>query len=68
MSGTPIANDAAKQTVGSVTNVDVWATEFTPAQRLPSVYAAFWQARSGFFSPSPKKTLSSTNIIVPIKH
>jgi hypothetical protein len=39
--------------------VDMWVGRFAPEQNAPSVYAAYWQARSGFVDPAPKLTAAS---------
>jgi hypothetical protein len=56
---TLIVNDDSKPTAEPTANLDVWAGRLASEQNAPSVYAAYWQARSGFFDRPPKLTAAS---------
>jgi hypothetical protein len=53
MTGIPNAHDDSKPIVTSAVSLDVATGRPAPGQNTPSVYAAFWQARSGFFNQRP---------------
>jgi hypothetical protein len=59
VTGTLIVNDNSKLIAEPTANLDVWAGRLAAAQNAPSVYAAYWQARSGFFDLAPKLTAAS---------
>lgn len=54
MLGIPLVDDLSKSIVEPKTNGNVPAQPLPPEQNEPCVYAAYWQARSGFFNPAPK--------------
>ena len=56
MTGTLIVNDDSKLIAEPTANLDVWAGRLAPERNAPSVYAAYWQAMSGFFDPAPELT------------
>jgi hypothetical protein len=54
VTGTPIDYDTSKSIAGPTADLQVRSGRLAPEQDVPSVYAAYWQARSGFFKPTPK--------------
>jgi hypothetical protein len=59
VTGTLIVNDNSKLIAEPTANLDVWAGRLASEQNAPNVYAAYWQARSGFFDLAPKLTAAS---------
>jgi hypothetical protein len=56
MTVTLIVNDNTKLIAEPTANLDAWAGRLAVTQSAPSVYAAYWQARSGFLNLAPKLT------------
>ena len=54
MIGIPIVKDASKLIAEPAASLDGPATPLPPEQIETNIYAAYWQARSGFFTPAPK--------------
>jgi hypothetical protein len=61
VTGTLIVNDKSKLIAEPTANLDVWAGRLAAAQNAPSIYAAYWQARSGSFELASKLTAASTD-------
>jgi hypothetical protein len=59
VTGTLMVNDDSKLIAEPTAGLDVWAGRLASEQNAPSVYAAYWQARSGFFDPAPQLTAAS---------
>jgi hypothetical protein len=55
VSGTAIEKPVAEPAV----NLHGWATVWSPQQDPPSIYATYWQVRSGFFNLGPKPNAGS---------
>jgi hypothetical protein len=53
MTGFPHAHDDSKPIGAPAVSPDVATGRPVPGQNTPSVYAAYWQARSGFFNVRP---------------
>lgn len=53
MIGIPLVDDLSKSIVQPTTDINVAIRPLPPEQNEPCVYAAYWQARSGFFNPAP---------------
>jgi hypothetical protein len=59
---TPIVIEDPKLIAEPAASVEVWAKQLAPEQNEANVYAAYWQARSGFFSPAPKSAAAGIDV------
>ncbi len=60
MTGISVADDDFKQVAEPTLKRDGPASPLAAEPTEPNVYAAYWQARSGFFNPPPNLTTAST--------
>jgi hypothetical protein len=51
MTGTPIVSDDSKLIAESPVDLDAGALRLSSERNMGSVYANYWQERSGFFNP-----------------
>jgi hypothetical protein len=63
MNGTPVLSDDSRKITKTTANVDVAARRFSSEQNTPGVYAAYWQARSGFFNLAPKLAEARSDLV-----
>jgi hypothetical protein len=60
---TPVVTDESRLTAEPTPSLGAWAKQVTSEQGKPSVYAAYWQARSGFFAPPPKSPGAGIDVV-----
>jgi hypothetical protein len=59
VTGTAIVNADSKPVAEPADDLHGWATVRSPQQDPPSIYAAYWQVRSGFFNLGSKPNAGS---------
>ena len=63
MTGNLIAYEKPKLVAEPTAKPGAPAPPFVAEQNEPSVYAAYWQARSGFFNLTLKQTTASIDLV-----
>jgi hypothetical protein len=64
VNGTSVVTSESKLIAQPPANLDVPASPPVSEQSETNVYAAYWQARSGFFTPVPKRTPAGIDLVM----